>query len=99
MEAYRVAIPKCVPGEAIISGEKTISVGEFLEILTSMAKVEIKREVDESLLRPSDVTLQIPNCEKFKSATGWKPQYSFEDSIQHLLKYWRARVYSQTDEQ
>lgn len=98
MDAYRIAIEKCTPGEAYnIGGEKTISVGEFLEILTSMAQVEIKREVDESLLRPSDVTLQIPNCEKFESATGWKPQYSFEDSIQHLLTYWRARVSSRSD--
>ena len=98
MDAYRIAIEKCTPGEAYnIGGEKTISVGEFLEILTSMAEVEIKREVDESLLRPSDVTLQIPNCEKFESATGWKPQYSFEDSIQHLLTYWRARVSSRSD--
>ena len=79
-----------------MAGEKTISVGEFLEILTSMAQVEIKVD-DESLLRPSDVTLQIPNCEKFESATGWKPQYSFEDSIQHLLTYWRARVSSRSD--
>jgi GDP-4-dehydro-6-deoxy-D-mannose reductase len=93
MEAYRVALLKCNPGEAYnIGGEKTISVGEFLEILKSKAKVKINSKVDNRLLRPSDVTLQIPNCEKFKASTGWNVKYDFENSVEHLLEYWRAEV-------
>ena len=38
------------------------------------------------------VTLQIPDISKFVGATGWKAKYSFEESVNHLLNYWRERV-------
>jgi GDP-4-dehydro-6-deoxy-D-mannose reductase len=81
MRAYWDAVLHCQPGEAYnIGGQTTISVGEFLEVL------------NPQLLRPSDVTLQIPNTEKFVRETGWQPQYSFEESVEHLLSYWRAEA-------
>jgi len=93
MEAYRLAILKCDIGEAYnIGGETTISVGEFLDVLKNKSKSTIISKVDEKLLRPSDVTLQIPNCDKFKSKTGWSPKYSFEESVEHLLLHVRETL-------
>ena len=94
MEAYRLALLKCQPGEAYnIGGQTTISVGEFLDVLKQKAKVKIVSEVDPSLLRPSDVTLQIPDCSKFNSETGWTPKYSFEESVEHLLENCRRQIW------
>lgn len=93
MEAYWEAVIKCEPGEAYnIGGTTTITVGEFLKVLKKLARTEIPCRVDPDLLRPVDVTLQIPCVNKFFRATGWKPQYSFEDSIGNLLDHWRKRV-------
>lgn len=93
MESYWVATTKGVPGEVYnIGGTKTISVGDFLKLLISQAKGKIPTRQDPALLRPADVTLQIPNVEKFTKATGWTPKYSFEDSVAQLLAYWRERV-------
>ena len=93
MEAYEQALAKGIPGEAYnIGGQTTVSVGEFLEILKSKAKVDIRSEVDPKLIRPSDVTLQVPNSDKFKKQTNWKPKYSFEESVEHLLDSCRLRV-------
>ncbi|MFH1476699.1 MAG: GDP-mannose 4,6-dehydratase [Verrucomicrobiota bacterium] len=93
MAAYWLAIQKCEPGEAYnIGGTTTISVGDFLGLLKKLAKAKIPSRVDPQLLRPADVTLQIPDVTKFIKATGWKPCYSFEESVQHLLDYWRAQV-------
>ena len=93
MEAYRIAVLKCKLGEVYnIGGQTTISVGDFLEVLIGKAKVKITTEVDQKLIRPSDVTLQIPDSSKFIKATDWHPQYNFEDSVEHLLDYWRSRV-------
>ena len=93
MEAYWMAVLYCLAGEAYnIGGETSISVGDFLELLKKHSKVKIKTRLDENLLRPADVTLQIPDTKKFKDATGWKPKYSFEDSVLYLLNYWRANV-------
>ncbi len=93
MRAYWDALLYCAPGEAYnIGGTATMTVREFLERLRSMARVPIRTRVDPALLRPADVTLQIPNVDKFLTATGWKPQYSFDESIVHLLDYWRERI-------
>jgi GDPmannose 4,6-dehydratase/GDP-4-dehydro-6-deoxy-D-mannose reductase len=95
MEAYWVALERCEPGQTYnIGGNKTILVGEALETLKRMAKVPIPARENPALLRPADVTLQIPDCSKFKQATGWEPKISFEDSIAMLLDEWRSRVRS-----
>ncbi len=93
MRAYWDAALHCKPGEAYnIGGKTTITVGEFLNLLKSLAKTAIPSRVDPALLRPADVTLQIPSTEKFEMATGWKPQYSFEESVAFLLDHWRNEV-------
>jgi GDP-4-dehydro-6-deoxy-D-mannose reductase len=93
MKAYWDAALYCTPGEAYnIGGQTTIKVGEFLDLLKSLAKVPISSRVDPALLRPADVTLQIPSTEKFENATGWKPQFSFEESVAFLLDHWRREV-------
>ena len=93
MKAYWDAALYCTPGEAYnIGGQTTIKVGEFLDLLKSLAKTPIISRVDPALLRPADVTLQIPSTEKFENATGWKPQFSFEESVTFLLDHWRREV-------
>jgi GDP-4-dehydro-6-deoxy-D-mannose reductase len=93
MRAYWDAALYCTPGEAYnIGGKTTITVGSFLDLLKSLAKAPIPSRVDPALLRPADVTLQIPSTEKFDKATGWKPQYSFEESVAFLLDHWRSQV-------
>ena len=90
MESYWIASNKCDYGQEYnIGGETVITVGEFLDVLKLKAKVEILSEVDESLFRPVDVTLQVPSVEKFRSQTDWYPKYSFEDSVELLLDYYR----------
>lgn len=93
MRAYWEAIVHCEPGEVYnIGGTTTMTVGKFLKKLISMAKVQIRTQLDPKLLRPADVTLQIPSVEKFIKKTGWKPIYSFEESITELLSYWREQA-------
>ncbi len=93
MEAYWMAVVHCQPGESYnIGGTTTISVREFLELLKTQCKVPIPSHVEPQLLRPADVTLQIPCVEKFAAVTGWKPKYGFQETVQNLLDYWRIRV-------
>ncbi|MDD5085013.1 MAG: GDP-mannose 4,6-dehydratase [Candidatus Omnitrophica bacterium] len=93
MEAYWQAIIYCKPGEDYnIGGKTTITVGEFLELLKKSSRVPIVSRIDKKLLRPSDVTLQIPNTDKFTKATGWRPKYSFKESVSYLLEHCRREV-------
>jgi len=90
MESYWQAALFCKAGEAYnIGGITSLSVGEFLEILKGLSSVSILSRVDPKLLRPADVTLQIPCTDKFTQATGWHTKYSFEESVEHLLSFCR----------
>jgi GDP-4-dehydro-6-deoxy-D-mannose reductase len=93
MESYWVACDHCNPGEAYnIGGDNVVTVGEFLEILKKHATVPIKTFQDPELLRPVDITLQIPDTTKFYEATKWKPKISLDDSVKFLLDDCRRYV-------
>jgi GDP-mannose 4,6-dehydratase len=85
---------KCPPGEVYnIGGDETMSIREMLDKLLALSNVKnIKVEVDLTRLRPSDVTLQIPDTSKFRKATGWKPTIKFEQTLRDTLNYWRLNV-------
>jgi GDPmannose 4,6-dehydratase/GDP-4-dehydro-6-deoxy-D-mannose reductase len=93
VRAYWLLLERCPPGEVYnIGGNRTMSVGEMLEMLKSMAKCKIEHEVDPALLRPLDVTLQIPDTSKFRAATGWGPEIPLEVTLKDLLEYHRDRI-------
>ena len=93
MEAYWLAAKKGKIGEIYnIGGNKIISVKQFLKELIKLSKCKIKYSVDKKLLRPQDVTLQIPNVKKFKKDTGWKPKITFQDSVKKLLHECRKNI-------
>jgi GDP-mannose 4,6-dehydratase len=92
MEAYWLAAKKGKIGEIYnIGGNKIISVKQFLKELIKLAKCKIKHSIDKKLLRPQDVTLQIPNVRKFNKDTGWKPKITFQDSVKKLLNECRKK--------
>jgi nucleoside-diphosphate-sugar epimerase len=93
MDAYWQALVHCRPGEVYnMGGTVSLTVGEFLKLLVKESKVPIRTVQDPKLLRPADVTLQVPNIEKFTRETGWKPKYPVESSVQLLLAYWRKKA-------
>lgn len=95
VRAYYILVRKCQPGEVYnIGGNRTMRVGQMLDYLISLSpmKEKIKVEVDPSLLRPADVTLQIPDISKFVNETGWQPEIPFEKTMSDLLNWWRQNV-------
>lgn len=93
VHAYWLLVTRCEPGEVYnIGGKETMTIREMLNKLRALSSVKnIRVEVDPKRLRPSDVTLQIPSTEKFRTATGWEPKIPFEKTLQDSLNYWRNR--------
>ena len=90
VRAYKLLLDKCPAGEVYnIGGKETMTVGDILETLKSLARVPIKHVVDPARLRPSDVTLQIPDTSKFHGATGWQPEIPALQTLRDLLDYQR----------
>jgi GDP-mannose 4,6-dehydratase len=95
VRAYWLLVNKCQPGEVYnIGGNQTFTIGEALEILLSYSKTACEIRVDPNLLRPSDVTMQIPSTEKFRRETGWEPLIPFEQTLRDILDYWRGELAS-----
>jgi|TARA_Y100000310_G_C20656738_1_gene802362 GDPmannose 4,6-dehydratase/GDP-4-dehydro-6-deoxy-D-mannose reductase len=93
MRAYWLAVQYCKFGEVYnIGGLKSIKVGDFLKVLINLSNSKILTQLDPKLMRPVDVTLQIPNTNKFNKITRFKTQYSFEESVEHLLEFWRLEA-------
>lgn len=93
VDAYWLITEKGVPGEVYnIGGNETMTIGEGLDVLLSLTSKKVEVRVDPSLLRPSDVTLQIPDITKFVKQTGWKAKIPFKQTMKDLLEYWRERI-------
>jgi GDPmannose 4,6-dehydratase len=76
-----------------IGGEYTCTIEDMLNYLISQStRKDIKVEIDSDRLRPIDADLQVPNTQKFREHTGWKPEYTFEQTMNDLLDYWRTEV-------
>jgi GDP-mannose 4,6-dehydratase len=92
--AYWLAYEKGTVGEIYNIGTNfTCTVGEALEMLIKFSTID--REdfnviVDPARVRPTDITLQVPDWSKFNKHTGWKPTLQTEDICKDLLDYWRG---------
>ena len=95
VKAYWLLVTKCVPGEVYnIGGATTMTIDEMLKKLLTMTtfKGKIEIVVDPALIRPADVTLQIPSFDKFHQATGWKPIIPYDQTLLDMLNYWRENA-------
>ena len=78
-----------------IGGDEEMFVSKVLRLLIDISKLPADFDrifVDKDLFRPSDVTSQVPDSTKFIALTGWKPEYTMEDTLQSILNYWREEL-------
>jgi GDP-4-dehydro-6-deoxy-D-mannose reductase len=93
VRGYWLALERCEPGEVynICSG-KDYSIQAVLDRLIELSGIEVRVEQDPARLRPSDVPLLLGDHSKFKKATGWEPEISYDQTLQDMLDHWRERV-------
>jgi GDP-4-dehydro-6-deoxy-D-mannose reductase len=91
VKGYWLAVTKCREGDVYnICSNNSFSMREILNKLLTMTDVEIKLEVDESRMRPSDVPVLRGDYSKFHECTGWSPKIDFDQTLSDLLEYWRS---------
>lgn len=95
VKAYYLIIKEENVGKIYNIGGNTVkTIGEMLDYLISLSpmKYEIKKELDETLIRKLDVNLQIMDNSEFYKDANWKPEIPFEKTMQDLLNWWRKQV-------
>lgn len=97
VEAYWRSTEVYTFGEAYnVGSESPITMNELLAKLISLSKVNVSIKQDVTLLRPNDTSNHIPDVNKFRKQTGWKPKISFEQTLLDLLDYWRKRLHNKS---
>jgi len=93
VRAYRLLLERGGSGEVynVCSGSG-VKLAEALDILVRMAGIEISVNVDNELLRPSDIPVLIGSNEKLKREVSWERRFSTEDMLSDLLNYWVKEV-------
>ena len=97
VEAYWLAIEKCIPGELYLIGsdeqEKIYTYRQIIEMLIQMSSTKnIKIQQDPQYTRPTAVPRLIGDTSKFRNLTGWKPMLSLDKILTDTLQYWRDFV-------
>lgn len=90
VRGYWLALEKGKAGAVynICSG-MSYSIQEILDKLIELSGVEVKVEVDQKRLRPSDVPLLQGDNSVFRKDTGWKPEIPMEKTLSDLIQFWR----------
>lgn len=78
-----------------ISGDTQKSIQEVLDYLLSISKLDrrfLQFETNTNLLRKVDVDIQTTDISKFKREIEQSTRYTFEETMEDLLNFWRERV-------
>jgi GDP-4-dehydro-6-deoxy-D-mannose reductase len=68
------------------------SIGQVVEMLRDLAKVDVSLEQQTALFRGADVRAIRADLTKVAAAVGWRPTISFQQSLRDLLTGWRKQV-------
>lgn len=91
VRAYILLGSKGVSGEIYNVGSGVShSLEEVLAIIKKLSsRDDITWTVDKNRLRPTDIMELRADISKLKSATGWSPEYSLEDSVGWIMEEMR----------
>ncbi len=90
VRGYRLLAEKGAPGEVynLGTGQGT-RIADALETLRRVARVPVDVHVDPARVRPVDQPLLVADANKLRSATGWQPVVSMDQTLADMLSYWR----------
>jgi GDP-4-dehydro-6-deoxy-D-mannose reductase len=73
-----------------VSSGTTRVMRSVLDALVARARVQVRVETDPALMRPNDTPVVLGDPTRLREATGWRPEVSFDQTLDDLLTYWRS---------
>lgn len=85
------------PDDYVVATGETHTVRKLVELAFAAAGLDWQKHVkiDQSLVRPAEVDLLIGDPAKAKRKLGWKPEVSFEQLVERMVKADLARLQGQ----
>jgi len=69
-----------------------VAIQALVDGLVARARVPVRIVQDPARFRPNDMPLMLGSAVRLEADTGWRPALSIDDTLDHLLDYWRATV-------
>lgn len=93
--AYEALANRGTPGRIynICSGSAH-RVGDVLDRLLTMSRVEVTVQQDPARMRPSDNPVVLGNPSRIAADTGWRAGIPLDQTLEDLLSWWRTQVTS-----
>ena len=97
VRAYRLLVENGDAGEAynVCSGT-SVAVRDIVERIVEISGAGLRLREDPDLLRPVEVPVLRGSNERLRSATGWSPSISLDDTLRDSLEWWRSHVVTTT---
>lgn len=96
VKAYKLLLESDNTDTYQVCSGKPYPINSILELLLEKSSKEIKVTIDPQKLRPVDTPLIVGDNSKISEELGWKPEYSFENTLEDLLNYWRNKIKSES---
>ena len=62
------------------------------KLISMSTNKDLTKKLDKDRLRPTDITLQIPDTTKFRHEFAWTPMKNLTNVCEDLLDYWRKNI-------
>jgi GDP-4-dehydro-6-deoxy-D-mannose reductase len=90
VRAYSGLLESGLPGAVYnVATGAPRAIGELLDILRGLCRVETAVEVDATRLRPAEIACSTGDPLCLWGTTGWSPRISVDTTLRDLLEYWR----------
>jgi len=93
VDGYILACEKGRAGEVYCLGSgEGHSMDDVLSMICEQSTVKMQRQMDTSLMRPSDVPLLVCDSTKAQRELNWKPTRGLDIVVRDLINWWRQRT-------
>ena len=91
VRGFYLAGTKGKRGEAYnLCATRTYSIHEIVRAAIRLSGAKVQIRPVSRLMRPSDEKIIFGSTEKIRRDTGWKPQYSLDETLKSMLEYWHT---------
>lgn len=93
VRGFYLAAMKGKYGEAYnLCAAKIHEIGELLHTAIRLANVRVEVRPARHLMRPSDEKIIFGRTDKIRKDTGWKQQFTIEQTLASMLDYWERAL-------